>query len=271
MNLYHYTSFESFVKIWLSKELLFSDVRKVNDLIEQTVQWSFTNMQHLPLMGAIEEARYAYKQISLTMDFSNNIKGCLSSLMWGYYADKTNGVCIELDFEKLTFPEDCLYSPINYEEKVRTAIEVPRNLRTRNDVEKWIKDNQKDFFFIKQFSWKEENEFRIVANKTRSLDISDAIKAVYVAKANSDTCKFVIELVNGNVPVYALSYRNSHTGIDIPGIVNAIEKRQEIERAIKNKDNFLNNIREQASAFYEKHKDDWDYPLILEVYTTTPK
>lgn len=91
-HLYHFTSFDTFVKIWLSKELLFADVRKVNDLIEQTVEWNFSNMQKLPLAGAIEDGRYAYKQISLTMDYDSYLKGCMSSMMWGYYADKTTGV-----------------------------------------------------------------------------------------------------------------------------------------------------------------------------------
>lgn len=268
MRLYHYTSFESFVKIWLSKELLFSDVRKVNDLIEKTIRWNFVNMQHLPLMGAIEDGRYSYKQISLTMDFPDNIKGCLSSLMWGYYSDKTNGVCIEFESDKLQFPEDCLYSEVTYEEKVKTSIDVPPDLKTRNDVEKWLRQNSKLFFFTKQFSWKQENEFRIVANKSRSLSIANAIENVYVAKANSDTAKFVIELVNGTVPVFALSYRDRNTGIAYPGIVNAIEQRNIAENALKNKDNFLNNIRDQALSFYELHKNDWDFPLILKEYLT---
>lgn len=40
-NLYHFTSFETFVKLWLSKELLFADVRNVNDIIKQTIELSF--------------------------------------------------------------------------------------------------------------------------------------------------------------------------------------------------------------------------------------
>lgn len=33
-RLYHFTSFDTFVRIWLSGELLFGDVQKVNDLQE---------------------------------------------------------------------------------------------------------------------------------------------------------------------------------------------------------------------------------------------
>lgn len=265
LHLYHFTSFDTFVKIWLSKELLFADVRKVNDLIEQTVQWNSLNPQKLPIMGAIEDGRYAYKQISLTMDYDTYLKGCMSSMMWGYYADKTNGVCIELDFNKLPLSEDCLHAPISYIENVPTSIDVPSLLSTRNDVEKWIIENHSRFFFTKQSTWREENEYRIVSNSKRALSIADAITAVYVAKYDSDTCKFVLSLVNGDVPVFSLSFKDA-SGISIPRITDAAENRKLVEAARNNKSNALNSIREQAFDFYNAHKDDWDFPLILKEY-----
>lgn len=140
-HLYHFTSFETLVKIWLSKELLFADVRNVNDIIEQTIEFKFSNLQKLPLVGAIEDSRYAYKQISLTMDYDSYLKGCMSSMMWGYYADKTSGVCIELDFDKLSLSDECLHNPISYVEKVSTSVDVPPDLSTITDVEL-------DWFFL---------------------------------------------------------------------------------------------------------------------------
>lgn len=264
-HLYHFTSFDTFVKIWLSKELLFSDVRKVNDLIEQTVQWNFINFQKLPIMGAIEDCRYSYRQISLTMDYDSYLKGCMSSMMWGYYADKTSGVCIELDFDKLPLNEECLHGPISYIENVHTSIDVPPELSTRNDVEKWIIENQSRFFFTKQNTWREENEYRIVSKSKLSLSIADAITAVYVARYDSDTCKFVLSLINGEVPVLSLSFKDA-SGISIPRITDAAEKRHLIESAQNNKSNALNHIRQQAFDFYETHKDDWNFPLILKEY-----
>ena len=264
-HLYHFTSFDTFVKIWLSKELLFADVRKVNDLIEQNVQWNFLDPQKLPIMGAIEDGRYAYKQISLTMDYDSYLKGCMSSMMWGYYADKTTGVCIKLDFDKLPLTDGCLHAPISYVENVPTSIDVPPELTTRNDVEEWILTNQSRFFFTKQSTWREENEYRIVSNSKRTLSIADAISAVYVAKYNSDTCKFVLALVNGAVPVLCLSYKDS-SGVSIPRITDAARKRKQIEAAQKSKTNALNYIRKQAFDFYNLHKNDWDFPLVLKEY-----
>lgn len=201
-HLYHFTSFDTFVRIWLSKELIFSDVRKVNDLIEQTIEFKFSNLQKLPLAGAIEDRRYSYRQISLTMDYDSYLKGCMSSMMWGYYADKTNGVCIELDFDKLPLEADCLHNPISYVENIPVSIDVPPEISSINDVEQWLISNKERFFFTKQNTWQNENEYRIVSNTKRSLSIADAITAIYVAKFNSDTCKFVLAMVNDEVPVF---------------------------------------------------------------------
>ncbi len=265
-HLYHFTSFDSFVKIWLSQELLFTDVRKVNDLIEQTIQWNIINPQQIPLLPAIDEGRCMYKQISLTMDYGNNFKGCMSSLMWGHYADKTNGVCIELDFDKLQLTNDCLHAPIVYVNNVSTTIDVPPNLRTRNDVDQWLITNQSRLFFTKQNSWKGENEYRIVSNSKRALSIADAISAIYVAKAGSDTCKFVLSLVKNAVPVKCLSYKDISTGISIPRVSDAAEMRKQHEDVMKEPKNAFNSLREQAVNFYKLHKDDWNFPLILEQY-----
>lgn len=190
----------------------------------------------------------------------------MSSLMWGYYADKTNGVCIELDFNKLPLGNDCLHAPISYEENIPTSIDIPIELSTRNDVEQWIISNQSRFFFTKQSTWREENEYRIVSNSLRAISIADAITAVYVAKADSDTCKFVLALVNKEVPVLSLSYKDSPTGISIPRVSDAAVIRKQREDALKSKTNVLVSISEQALNFYNLHKDDWNFPMALKEY-----
>lgn len=262
-HLYHFTSFDTFVKIWLSKELLFADVRKVNDLLEYKISWNFANFLQAPVMFAIDEARYNYKQISLTMDYDSYLKGCMSSIMWGYYADKTKGVCIELDFDKLDL-SSCLYSNINYTPKTSASIDVPANIRTRNEVEQWILENQQRFFFTKQDTWQGENEFRIISNSKTSIDISNAIVAVYITDAESDTCRFVSALVGEKVPVFVVSFKDTGTKVNIPRCSDAIETRGLLLKARTNPKNYLNTIKVQAQEYYESHKDDWDYPLLFE-------
>lgn len=67
-HLYHYTSFVSFVKIWLSQRLLFSPLSKMNDVQEKSVRCASSNPNSIPILKAYDEIRRKYKQISFTMD-----------------------------------------------------------------------------------------------------------------------------------------------------------------------------------------------------------
>ena len=46
-KLYHYTSFESFVKIWLNKTLSFSPVTGVNYIQERKIEASVNNLNQV--------------------------------------------------------------------------------------------------------------------------------------------------------------------------------------------------------------------------------
>lgn len=83
-RLYHFTSFETFMKIWLSGKLLFGDVQKVNDLQEANFPVSTGNMQHWTVMQKFRKMRLKYKQISLCMDYD--------SYIWGGYVNTDVGL-----------------------------------------------------------------------------------------------------------------------------------------------------------------------------------
>lgn len=68
-------------------------------------------MQHWAVMQKFRELRLKYKQISLTMDYDSYLWGCMSTQMWAYYADKSQGVCIGLDYDKLVFPSNSFHAP----------------------------------------------------------------------------------------------------------------------------------------------------------------
>ena len=107
MKLYHFTNLDSFLKIWRHQHILFSTSHKRtnNDILEKQKYITITgdaisvNRRH---MDAFWESLDRYKQISLTMDYKD-CRGCLSPMMWGQYADNANGVCIELDYDKLLY------------------------------------------------------------------------------------------------------------------------------------------------------------------------
>lgn len=162
-RLYHFTSFESFVKIWLSKELLFSELEKVNDLFEIYKNFN-ADFNQFALMFAFRELMSEFRQISFTMDYDSYTKGCMSTAMWGLYGDKTNGVCIEIDFEKLVIPKNCTIGTISYVKTLPKYINLDSSLTCIADLRKFIQRRKKQFFFKKLNSWKSENEFRIISN-----------------------------------------------------------------------------------------------------------
>lgn len=86
-KLYHYTSFESFVKIWLSKTLKFSSVKNVNDVLESFRRTQAATFPQMPLMQAFIDIRPQFKQISLTMDYDS-------------YRDTSLGFCETGDIEE---------------------------------------------------------------------------------------------------------------------------------------------------------------------------
>ena len=200
-KLYHYTSFESFVRIWLNKALRFSPVTGVNDIQEKTIEASVNNLNQVEIAERLIEMRKTYKQVSFTMDYDTYLKGCMSPMMWGLYGGKTRGVCIELDYNKIQFPHGCLKGIVNYKSILRKYHCISPDVKTKDDLEKFIKTNQKEFFFTKQKCWAGENEYRVLSNKCDFLNIENAISAVYLAYENSSELKMVYKLVGNAVPV----------------------------------------------------------------------
>ena len=104
MKLYHYTSLESFWKIWVTKELLFasSNVPSNNDYFERNKSLYFDSNEGYKYISEVlmnsskkrtPNPLNLYRQISFTMDYSIDkygfeTLGCLSPMMWGQYADR---------------------------------------------------------------------------------------------------------------------------------------------------------------------------------------
>lgn len=257
-RLYHFTSFDTFVKIWLSRKLLFSPVAKVNDIRE--VVWSVAspNPQQLPLYYAYNDIRNEYKQISLSMDKDSVTKGWMSPLMWGVYGDKRNGVCIELDYSKLGFKDTMLKDVVTYEEHLNSTIKLDSEIETIEDVLYFMRKNSKRIFFTKQSDWSNEREYRIVSRKDGYLDISKAITAVYLTSYESTECVMTEKLVGGQVPVRYVRSKDNGAMESI----NAKSWREYRDFALKDKDNLLKKIFEQAREHYLKHKGDTKVCLL---------
>lgn len=265
-KLYHYTSFDSFVKIWLNKNLRFSSSENVNDILEVKKEYSAPALAQMPLMIALQEAKASYKQISLTMDFDSYLWGCMSSMMWGYYADKRKGVCIELDYDKLGFSPNMIHRPIIYKKYVSKNIPLDSSVVSMKTLNRFIKKHFKEIFFTKELGWKGENEYRIISNLDDYLDISNAITAIYLTEYDSQECIFVEKLVNEEVPIKCVKYNSSgKNNIAIPVLVNTKEKRFEMQRHIDNPDNLFTQMQDQARLIYEKNKDNGNALLLMNI------
>lgn len=228
-HLYHYTSFDSFVKIWLSQQLLFSPLNKMNDIQEKSVRCASPSLDSAEMLMEYRKQREEYKQISFTMDFDSYFKGCMSPTMWGHYADKSKGVCLEIDPSKISFPGHVLRGPVHYRKYLQHYMPIPNTLKTKDDMAKYIRRNAKRIFFTKQSSWRDENEYRVVSLDQKSLDISGAIVAVYLTSFNSTECLLVEKLVDDKVPVRFLTYSAALDNCSIPVLKSTRKCREDNE------------------------------------------
>ena len=219
MKLYHYTSIDSFKKIWVSKSLKFCVSKTTNDSFERNKSLRLTKNSFLSLKdgGAIESFFNSvfreidsYKQISLTKNYKT-LKGYASPMMWGQYArSKTryntwkDGVCIELESSRIERPTDSFFEgEVTYEEIVPMPLLEGIDPLQSDAAARYVTLNQTLLFFTKHKHWEHENEYRIVCKGVEFLDISKAITGIY-ALEDSKTLKQVNKLVTDESLVYLL-------------------------------------------------------------------
>lgn len=216
-KLYHYTSVESFCKIWLSKYMLLGEYRNVNDIFEKQkiaaieippkagipcrIPIGDKQLEPLPFVFHIISR---FKQISFCKDYDDGTHGCLSSMMWGQYAKNENGVCIEFDKEKLLKNKyRLLCDDIEYSKDIE-FIKFPASIfkdNPINNVRDIIVKEKRKVFFTKHEHWSYENEYRIVSDVVSQLSIKEAVTCIYVLSPDSLNTKLIKRVVRGRVPI----------------------------------------------------------------------
>ena len=201
-RLYHYTSFNSFMRIWLTQTLKFGEVTDMNDMFENNYSGQCQTLNDEKCLDKYLEEKKQYKQISLTMDYDSFVQGCMSQMMWGVYGDKGNGVCIELDYNKLMehLSEYMLHDAILYTSKLPEPPTITKDVAS--DFDSFFYSNQKDLFFTKHDCWSKENEYRIVSKEDDYLKIDGAITAIYITKPKSKECECIEKLLHDNNEVF---------------------------------------------------------------------
>jgi len=265
-KLYHFTSFESFVKIWLSKELKFGSTINVNDIQESGKFFSVKHIEQLPIMCAFIDKLSLFRQISFTMDTDSYLKGFMNTMMWGYYGDKSRGVCIEFDYDKIIFPKGIIKGVVKYTDFPQQFTEIPSNITTLKQVNNYISKNIHKLFFCKQTGWKGENEYRVISSKEESLNIENSISCVYLTSCTSKECLWVEKLVKDPLLVKYLDFNNT-SSICLPIDHYTKTSREEIIGAQNDPNNTLEHFKKQAWDYYEKHKNDENFSLILKTFS----
>ena len=265
MKLYHYTTIEAFAKIWVSKQLRFSESKNTNDIFEKRKTWEFVcgilpageenNIDEaFEIFGkAFSDTLAQYKQISFTRDYKLT-DGCKSSMMWGQYAHNENGVCIEFDSELIHFPSNVYRSKVFYSYHVPTIrFDKERAFLDKAYMQKFVKESRKSIFFTKHKCWEHENEFRVITNQHEYLSIDGAITKVFVYDSNSINTSVVEHIINDQVPISYL-YINHHNGDRNIGC-NSLKAKRELDKRLSEEPDYFTNkekVRKRFRDFAEK-------------------
>ena len=196
-KLYHYTTFESGLKIIASKKLLFGKLKDMNDINE-----SYRGIFYEEGISEddVKKELSKYRQCSLTMD-STTRKGFNISAMWGHYAEKGYGICLVFDKKKIlsTLTADIHHNKINYDDSYDKNIVVDNQ-----DIKKFFEENTDPLFFTKTSDWSYEQEYRILKKTEEDtptyLDVNNSIMAIILYSAKDiDRDKPIIGSINYDI------------------------------------------------------------------------
>lgn len=203
-KLYHFTNFDSFVKIWLSKKLKLSNRYRMNDIAEK---FDMISGNDTTKMQAYLYAISEYKQLSLSKKISYNaIEIYKSPLMWGIYANNATGVCIEFNKDDLISNTNNMhYNDITYCDYIpnNSLIEDldSHNILSIDDARCFVDKNLENIYFRKSAEWKFENEFRIISRRQDFLNIKNSITCLYLFDSDLETKEMIYNLVGSECDI----------------------------------------------------------------------
>lgn len=238
MKLYHFTSIDSFCKIWVSQKLRFSNNFSTNDIYEQRkslplVNKLFTTKRYSSVIEAYQafDRLYTkelshYKQISFTTDYFSDderltMYGWMSPMMWGQYAHNNSGVCIEIDSDKLILPKYSYTNKVNYVDTI-PKIKAGGEYFDLNQkmIKQYVANSINNIFYIKHKHWEHENEYRLIirSKSDNYLSVKNAINAIYVFSASGIETEIIENMIQEKVPLYTLWLVDEEDGIWIDKI-----------------------------------------------------
>lgn len=226
-KLYHYTSYDTALKILESRSLRFGRQNEMNDFNEfekQLFGKGNPDSNGLQFLEALTDEYYKYRQLSFSIDDGNGRLGFDLHQMWGLYADKANGVCLVFDQDDILkrlapdvyWDKNVYWDKITYKYHIESFINsLSKNV---NNISDEIRHNIRDVFFVKRREWEHEQEFRIlkrcsIASNEEYLNYGNALKYIIISSKYQDAdcvlhAKKVNELMNKSKNVPILIYGN---------------------------------------------------------------
>jgi len=201
-TIFHYTSLESAIKILNSKRLMFNDIKKSNDFLENRIDldgFSYVGENYLninTIRKQLNNTFNLFKQICFTTNLttilygghislesiSNNenfrelimapyhfhcipVGGFNKNRLWEQYANKGKGVCLIFDKSKLS--ETTINKNEIYKQQIRYTIDF-ESIEGRERLESNNNDLQNEDEYIlnnlnyKHFDYRDESEFKLI-------------------------------------------------------------------------------------------------------------
>ena len=192
-KLYHFTSFDTALKIIESNHLRYGRLNNMNDIHENDkivlVDANNHPTDKFPsdVLDELYDEIYKYRQISLTADDNEGDKdGFDLHQMWGLYADKGEGVCLIFDKKELEkgFGSATLHDRVSYDKTVDSYYISLSNTADKVSVE--IREHANEIFFHKRREWEHEQEYRLLrrcplATREEYLFLGHALKFVILS------------------------------------------------------------------------------------------
>ena len=192
-KLYHFTSFDTALKIIESNHLRYGRLNNMNDIHEND-KIVFVDANNHPtdkfpsdVLDELYDEIYKYRQISLTADDNEGDKdGFDLHQMWGLYADKGEGVCLIFDKKELEkgFGSAALHDRVSYDKTVDSYYISLSNTADKVSIE--IREHANEIFFHKRREWEHEQEYRLlrrcpIATREEYLFLGHALKFVILS------------------------------------------------------------------------------------------
>lgn len=226
-KLYHFTSFDTALKILESNRLKFGKLTNMNDVHENDkVAFVDTNKEHIDkfpsdVLNDLYDEIYKYRQISLAIDNKETKKsGFDLHQMWGLYADKGEGVCLVFDKKELlqTLNNDTYHQCVNYKETEKLNSFIISNSQNTKEVVAEIRNHVQELFFHKRKEWEHEQEYRLLKrfpnpNSEEYLYLGHALKFIILSSKlrNQDEVLYFKRIETLTEKVKKIE-ENRHTG-----------------------------------------------------------